>query len=230
MYAVKYNNIVKMIPETIAKIKQGLFSGFRSLPIALAVTTFIFAFMQTNVAFILLFVGLAIIVPISTTLTNLVLDFILSKTSLSPSMWQVPVSAACTIVGSPAPIFGVPTFWMSSIVFFFTYITLNGISLYNREADEAADKNKVLARKSQALIGIILSVIIGIACIIGRILLMGCETGVGVFAALITMIPLAIGWYNFGTECGITDIFGIANGLLPMSAKANAAYVCVNDI
>jgi len=226
------------LSEFISGTKQFLISGFRSFPIILAVTSFILAIFQTNIAFILLFVAIAFIVPIANTFVNTIGEFILTKTSLDPSSYQIPVSAVCTIVSPegltemPATIFGLPSYWLATVVFFFSYLAVNGFSLYNRESSEHADKNAVFARKSQAMMGAVLAIVIGLLFIGMRFIISGCEKGWGLVIALFTMIPLAIGWYRFAAACGadrLVDLFGIANGMLPMSAKANVPYVCVKE-
>lgn len=223
-------------PSLILGMKQFFLNGFRAFPLVLGITAFILAFFQTNIAFILLFVAIAFAVPLSTTLLNTVLEFIITKTSIPPHLWQIPVTSACTIVssaGAPTGIFSLPTFWLSSVVFFFSYLAINGISLYNRANESTADESKVSARKMQALMGTILAIITGIAFVILRVTVSGCESVIGIVTALLTMIPLAYGWYRLAAACGadrLVDLFGIANGLLPMSATSSTPYVCVKDV
>ncbi len=226
-------------PSLILGIKQFFLNGFRAFPLVLGVTAFILAFFQTNIAFILLFTAIAFAVPLATILLNLVLEFIITKTSIPTHLWQIPVTGACTIVGSggltaaPTNIFALPTFWLASVVFFFSYLAINGISLYNRDSEPTADESKVSARKMQALMGAILAIITGLAFIIIRVTVTGCESVIGIVTALLTMTPLAYGWYRLAAACGadrLVDLFGIANGLLPMSAKSSTPYVCVKDV
>ncbi len=225
-----------LIPQIIAGIKQFFLNGFRAFPLVIAVTAFILAFFQTNIAFTLLFVALAFVIPLATTGINVILEFILGLTKLDGSLYKVPTTAACTIVGpggltaTPTAIFGLPTYWMASVVFFFSYIAINGISLYMRDADPAADAGRVTARKTQALVGAGLAIVVGLLFVVVRFMAANCETGIGFVTALITMAPLAFGWYKLASLCGadrLVDLFGIANGFLPLSAQSNQGYVCV---
>jgi hypothetical protein len=122
-----------------------------------------------------------------------------------------------------------PSFWTAQVVFFFAYLIQNAISLYNEEADPKASYSKVLNRKDQALMAIIVSSIVLVALLALRYKLTGCETLFGISIALISMIPLGIGWYYLAEASGIrsADIFGIASRVLPSSAYEPPPMTCV---
>jgi hypothetical protein len=142
-------------------------------------------------------------------------------------MWQLPAAnaEACNIftVGAGASVTTlnvVPSFWMSMIAFFFTYLYVNAIHLYDKQETSKAPKIAVAARKSQAIVSMI--VVMGLA-ILTTILRYGtsCETGLGILVSWILGYGLGYGWYKFMRSCGLgrlDDLFGITNRILPQQS------------
>ncbi len=122
-----------------------------------------------------------------------------------------------------------PSFWTAQVVFFFAYLIQNAIALYNEEPDPKASYAKILTRKEQALTAAIVSSIVLALLLILRYKLTGCETGFGISVALLTMVPLGIGWYYLAQTAGIrsADIFGIAGQILPSQAYEPPPTTCV---
>ncbi len=124
-----------------------------------------------------------------------------------------------------------PSFWMAQVVFFFAYLIQNAVSLYKETPDPKASYAKVLNRKEQALTSAIVSSILLVVLLILRYKLTGCETLFGISVALLTMIPLGIGWYFLAELSGIrsADIFGIAGQILPSAAYEPPPTTCVYE-
>jgi hypothetical protein len=124
-----------------------------------------------------------------------------------------------------------PSFWTAQVVFFFAYLIQNAISLYNEEPDPKAPYAKILNRRDQALTAAIVSSIVLVVLLILRYKITGCETGFGISVALLTMIPLGIGWYYLAEKAGIrsADIFGMAGQILPSQAYEPPPTTCVYD-
>ena len=142
--------------------------------------------------------------------------------------WKLPngTAAACTIFtvgtsgGPPQTINVVPSYWLSMMAFFFTYIFENALFLYKKQENDKAPKQAVTARKSQALISMIVIVALGIVCTMLRYAT-ACETGFGVFVSLLLGGYMAHGWYKFMKVCGmgrLDDLFGISSRILPLQS------------
>jgi hypothetical protein len=125
------------------------------------------------------------------------------------------------------------------IAFFIGYIFTNGIELYNRESTETTinvksdsesdTETKVNKRKSQALIAMA-SIVIFALIAIGYRYYSGCESMLGMILTTALFIYGGHGWYKLLSKVGqdrLSDVFGIANRLLPPSAITNAPIACV---
>lgn len=122
-----------------------------------------------------------------------------------------------------------PSFWMAQLLFFVGYLLQNATSLYNQPSDPMASEAKVKNRREQAITAIVITTIITIAFIAIRYTT-GCETAFGIAIAILTMIPLGVGWYHFASLCGArnSDVFGISAKILPIGASEPPPQVCIN--
>ena len=107
---------------------------------------------------------------------------------------------------------------------------MNALFLYKKQENEKAKKEGVTARKSQALISMIVAVMVGIGFSILRYAT-SCETMFGILISWGLGIGMAIGWYKFMRICGLgrlDDLFGISNRILPLqSYEEITPTVCV---
>jgi divalent metal cation (Fe/Co/Zn/Cd) transporter len=120
-----------------------------------------------------------------------------------------------------------PSYWCASIVFFFTFVFVNGLSLYNFAKGDQSNTDKVGARKTHAVIGMALSLLFGFGLLIWRGT-SGCENVLGLALSLV-FIGVAIGFFKLFEGCGllrIVDLYGIGARLLPTSATAAPTQVC----
>jgi hypothetical protein len=122
-----------------------------------------------------------------------------------------------------------PSFWMAQVLFFVGYLLQNATSLYNQPSDPMASEAKVRNRREQAITAIVITTIITIAFVAIRYTT-GCETAFGIAIAILTMIPLGVGWYHFASLCGArnSDVFGISAKILPIGASEPPPQVCIN--
>jgi hypothetical protein len=114
----------------------------------------------------------------------------------------------------------VPSYWMTMMAFFFTYIFENALFLYRKEENAYATKRGVGARKSQALISMIVVVAVGVV-FTGMRYATACETGLGVLVSLLLGGYMAHGWYKLMRICGfgrLDDLFGISSRILPLQS------------
>lgn len=158
----------------------------------------------------------------STDICKLSIPF-LSSTSLSSKDEE-------TVISSP---------WMAMISFFIGYVIHNAIQLYIVDAspDMGVVTNskpedievKIKNRKTQAMAALISTIVIGIIILSLRAY-SGCE---GFIGFILTATGFGIGgyyWYDLLSSLGqdrLSDIFGIANRILPPSAIQNGPIACV---
>jgi hypothetical protein len=166
------------------------------------------------------------------------LPFLLYLIVRSYFLPQVATYDICNLVPSApgvsrggAPISVAPSFWMAQLLFFVGYLLQNAMELYNQPADPQAPESKVRNRREQAITALVITTLVTTAFVAIRYTT-GCETAFGMGIAVVTMIPLGVGWYKFASLCGArnADVFGIAGKILPMGASEPAPQVCVNTL
>jgi hypothetical protein len=124
--------------------------------------------------------------------------------------------------------------------FFFGYMLTNAVELFKRpdmfqtltvkSTSEPDMSSKVSNRRTQALIAIMTIVIAVIAILAHRIFYSGCDSKVGGLITTVLFGALGWGWFNALSKTGedrLSDLFGIANRLLPPSAITNGPIACI---
>lgn len=230
-----------IIGPFVCGTRQLLSQGFRSLPVILGGAILVLGLIQGNLNFLFFFVGLCILAPTSALILNMLWEILFANTpswlTIPPFLWKLPdaTSEACAIytTGSTLPpvvLNVVPSYWLTMMAFFFTYMYSNASELYKKQETSRAPKSAVEARKSQAMASMILLIAIGILVVLLRYATT-CETGLGVLVSMLLGSSLAHGWYTFMRACGmgrLDDMFGISNRILPMqSYEAPDPTVCV---
>lgn len=212
--------------------------SFLSLPLLLIGWSLFLGSLQGNIGLLVLFLGHLTVVPLTTLLSNTLFEFIFKKMDTGTGSLLSYIQAAntdvCNLVPGKTeyalPFLGVaPSLWMAHILFFFSFLLANGYSVYQMKPADTADPEKVERRKSQALLSMILTGVLLVVLILMRKFLVGCETWTGILVASVTIIPLAIGWYQLARECSArdSDIFGIVQKVLPASAQEPPPTTCV---
>lgn len=212
--------------------------SFLSLPLLLIGWSLFLGSLQGNIGLLVLFLGHLTVVPLTALFSNTLLEFVMKKfdgpAQTLMKLIQVDNSDICSLVPGKTdygvPFVGVaPSLWMSHIVFFFSFLLSNAITLYTMKANENADPEKVERRKSQALLSIILTSVLVVTLMLGRKFLVGCETWLGMGLAIALLGPLGYGWYELARQCSAkdSDIFGIIQSILPDSAQQPPPMTCV---
>ena len=228
--------------DMICSTRVLLTQGFRSLPVLLAGAILTLGLTQANYNLIFFFVGLFLITPIATLILNVIIDFVfgiwpftyIDSKFLSVmgnteqcNLFSTPVLGSAT---SDIPITVVPSFWMTILAFFFSYLFYNAENLYSKPASRNAPKAEVDARKNQSILSMMVLIIFGILFTILRYGT-SCETVFGIFVSWSLGGSLGYGWYKFMRNCGfgrLDDLFGISNQLLPFeSLEDQDPTVCV---
>lgn len=234
----------EFLGDLICGTRNLLIQGFRSLPVFLGSSLLFMGLTQGNLNMLFFFVGLFIVAPTASMIVNLLLEFVfkwLLDSDEGRAWWTVPFATAeqCTLFGTPVrgmesaipgAVSVVPTYWMTIMAFFFTYLLSNASELMKKPTSDKADPTLVSARKSQAILSIsIVSILLLVITVIRY--LTSCETAIGMGIAWILGANLAILWFKFMRACGmgrLEDVFGITNMLLPrQSTDENAPVVCI---
>ena len=214
--------------------------GFRSLPVILSSTILVLGMTQGNINLLFLFVGLAILSPLACFIINVLWELLFSNTpswaTIPAELWKMENATAeqCSMFFSktdiPQTMNVVPSYWLTMMAFFFTYLLLNAYNLYNKQSESKASKAAVDARKSQTIMSMFVIIGISIHFTIFRYSTT-CETGLGVIISWLLGFAIANGWYSFMKNCGLgrlDDVFGISNRLLPMqSYEEPSPTMCV---
>jgi hypothetical protein len=229
--------MAEFIGDLICTTREFIAQGFRSLPVLLGSTALVLGLAQGNFNYLFFFVGMFLLTPLFVILLNggLELGFSFLPQAFEP-LWLVKNAGApqCSIFASGSsaggPMNGVPSFWMSMIAFFIVYLFTNAKALYDKSASSKAPAAAVSARKSQAILSMVVLVALGVLVTLLRFATT-CETGLGVLVSWVLGGVVANYWYTFMKACGLgrfDDLYGIANRILPLqSLEESDPTVCI---
>lgn len=229
----------------INDIRIFMYGGLRTLPFTLAGTMLILGLMSANYAILFFLLGFIVLVPLASTILNYTAD------ALFPATWfKATQNDVCKLVipyatlannsnsSSNTPVTVFTTVWTSMMAFFFGYILMNGIQLINVPSEESEEINNDPTQQqtgskgnriSQAIISIVTSVL-ALLVVFGFRLYTGCETKLGLLFTILIFGWLGVSWYYGLSLIGqnrLSDLFGIANRLLPASAMQNGPVACL---
>jgi hypothetical protein len=228
---------MSLIGQFVCGTKHILSQGFHSLPVILSTTILVLGMTQGNINLLFFFVGLSVLTPLVCLLANILLELLFSKLGVPDYLWKLDQGSAeaCKLINTtvsalPETLTVTPSYWLSIMAFFFTYLILNAQDLYNKQSSSKASKAAVDARKNQTMISMVILTVFAILSTLMRYATT-CENGLGVVLSWILGGSMAYGWYTFMKNCGLgrlDDIFGISNRLLPMqSYEEPSPTVCV---
>jgi hypothetical protein len=234
----------------VIKAKELIHATFRQFPLFLMSTLFILGLMETNIAYLFLLIGSFLLIS-STWLLQALFSFIVGKVPKIAN-WFMSHNGSmqgCSILGGSgraAAIAGgsgivAPSYYIGFISFFFTYVFMNALALYQRQPatiETESAKEKIDNRKYQAGMAMFLCVVFFLLFLAIRLFSFGgCELPVNKMAGGILILLnmtgaswLAVGWYNMLQYCGgdaLSDLFGIIGRLVPTNAKDANPVACV---
>jgi hypothetical protein len=231
---------METLKNIVSDIRTFMYGGITTLPLTLAGTLSILGLFTANYAILFFLIGYLILVPIIAS----IIDFLFSGANIFKASTSdicrlvIPFSTRNSPVGTSEQNV-LSSSWTAMIAFFIGYIFTNALELYNREAEDtqinvttsdASDiSNKVTNRKSQAIIAMISIIVFG-AIVFGFRYYTGCESWLGMGITISLFIMTGHGWYKALSSIGedrLSDMFGIANRLLPPSAISNAPIACI---
>lgn len=221
----------------ISDLRVFLYAGFQSLPLCVAGTFLIIGLFTSNYAMLFFLAGFLIAVPILHFGLDLLLRLIL------PTDWVHTTSDVCRIIvpftnTASATTSQVTSQWMAMMLFFIGYMIRNGGKLMTREPEPTAGveltetqvmelDRKASYRKAQAFVSLLTLVIVAAVLLIVRYRT-GCESILGGIVSL----GFGVGgyyWYELLSAVGqdrLSDLFGVANRLLPPDAIVNGPVMC----
>lgn len=238
------------LKDIISDIQVFLYGGMATLPLTIAGVMAILGLFTANYAMLFFLVGYLILVPIAIGLVNPAFDYLKSFNYIGPvidSLFTTKTTDVCRVVipyttrenpeKSQDEIL-VFSPWLGMVSFFIGYMFNNSRTLYTRETtdgsmnistDATEDKPKTTNRKTQALVALISIIVFALVTLYFRHYT-SCER---FSTALVTVAAFGIAGYSwYLTLSGIgqdrlSDLFGIANRLLPPSALKNGPLACV---
>jgi hypothetical protein len=236
---------MESLKDIVSDIRIFLYGGILTLPLTIAGTLSILGLFTANYAIMFFLLGFLVLAPLTSTIIDKVLTSLLEGKSFNPFKGKTSDVCKVIIPYSMLPVASgqdtsvISTNWTAMVAFFVGYIFTNGLELYNREtidttinvtSSSASDLNTMVTnRKSQAIIAMI-SVIVFALIVFGFRFYTGCESTLGMILTTIGFIFMGHGWYKALSKVGqdrLSDLFGIANRLLPPSAINNAPIACV---
>lgn len=236
---------MESLKDIISDIRIFLYGGILTLPLTIAGTLSIIGLFTANYAILFFLVGFLILAPLSALILNTVLTFFFEGKSFNPfkakmgDICKVLIPYSTLPVGNGEDISMISSGWTAMVAFFIGYIFTNGLELYNRESVDTnitvttssnTDLNTMVTnRKSQAIIAMI-SVIVFALIVFSFRFYTKCESTLGMILTVFGFIFMGNGWYKLLSRIGqdrLSDLFGIANRLLPPSAINNAPIACV---
>ena len=236
---------MESLKDIVSDIRIFLYGGILTLPLTIAGTLSILGLFTANYAIMFFLLGFLVLTPLTATIIDKVLTSLLEGKSFNPfkgktgDICKVIIPYSTLPVASGEDISVISTNWTAMVAFFVGYIFTNGLELYNREtidttinvkSSSASDLNTMVTnRKSQAIIAMI-SVIVFALIVFGFRFYTGCESTLGMILTTFGFIFMGHGWYKALSKVGqdrLSDLFGIANRLLPPSAINNAPIACV---
>jgi len=219
-------------------------SGMASLPLTIGGTMLLLGLCTANYAILFFLVGYLMLIPLLVGGINGLASYMMwdsCKTTLR-DVCHLVIPFQVQEAKEAQEEYIVITPWMTMVAFFLGYILQNAAVLYTRESpdvpiDEAAIKTeedlqgKTVTRKTQAVISLV-TIVVFILIVLKMRYEGECEGVLRMLGASMVGGLLGVGWYSLLREVGqdrLSDLFGIANRLLPPSALANKPIACLPE-
>jgi hypothetical protein len=231
----------------VGGLKEYMYRGVQQLPLILTMITFLFSITTGSIGHTTLFTGLAFVMPLFTLASQLFLGKVLNK--FFPDMesqWKRSRGDTCNIItdynllgklpyyiGQPGV--STPSFWITSIGFFFGYVFANVSETLKEQPVSNANTMAYEKRVTTATYIAFSASIFFILLLVVRFVYMGSCEGGGAFGktlgVMFMVISGLIGWgfYDLSIKCGArsSDLLGILSQILPASATSTTPTVCL---
>ena len=236
------------LKSVISDIRVFLYGGMNTLPLALAGTLLLIGLFTAHYAILFFLVGYLILVPAATFGINGLVGKLVSEETLKAWGLRLKRADICRVVTPFQTLQGGPSNtgeetivfseWLSMIAFFSGYVMNNSWAMYQRDAlndsaevqSKVSTQGKVATRKTQTLLSL-LSVIAFTLAVIYYRSTTGCEGMVQIGLTLAAFGAAGWGWYQWLSSVAqpdqLSDLFGIANRILPAGATVNGPMACI---
>lgn len=241
------SNTFNTLVDVMSDIRNFMYGGMVSLPLTIAGTMLILGLFTANYAFLFFLLGFLVVTPLLSNTIDYLFKLVLG-TANENSLFKGYVSDICkmhipyTTREKPVHVkleHVSSTTWVAMIAFFTGYVFINGFELYRSYDSEngvevpvseaSGVKSKVLNRKSQVLFSMISIIVFFIFAMAYRFK-SGCDSIFGMIPTTVFFTFLGYIWYKAFSSIAqdkLSDLFGIANRLLPSSAITNAPMACI---
>lgn len=223
-----------------------VYGSIANLPLCIGATMLLFGLFTCNYAMLFFLVGFLIAAPLVATAGNKLAEW------LKLNDFQIPTKDVCGIStefkttpsSTGANEYVIISNWFAMMLFFCGYILMNAIQMVIRpeEVDNKIDSGKsqtgkLLNRTTQAYTSIVIISLLIIALCIYRYN-SSCESfaqnswlgGIILIVLGAIYISSGVGWYYLLSQMGedrLSDLFGIANRLLPPGAFQKEPMACL---
>jgi hypothetical protein len=230
------------LTDIISDARIFLYGGLRTLPLTLAGTLLILGLFTANYAILFFLIGFLVLTPFLAIVLNGIFSSILEYMNIAA--FKTKTADICRVI-LPYTTLQNPvgmreenvvfSTWMAMVAFFVGYLFTNGLELLDRKAPttngppSSEMEAKVSARKTQAMLAIGSVLVFGLLVILFR-RYSGCENMYSIILTFLVFMYAGQGWYKMLASVGedrLSDLFGIANRLLPSSATENGPIACV---
>lgn len=228
----------------IGGIKEYVYQGIKSFPLVISSAVLIYTVSTGSIAFMNLFLGLGILMPIYTFVLQKILGIIFNYISPGSLFWRRDSSDICRIVPSYDKkdlqhFLGnqntevIPSYWLMNLSFFIGYCITNAVDSLNKSNCDSLS-NEQDQRNTKALFIIVATSVFALLMLLLRFRYMsGCE-GSGFLGILVSILCAGgaavsgYGIYVASRVCGArtSDLFGILSQILPVSAMSQNPVVC----
>jgi hypothetical protein len=236
--------------NAIGGIKEYTFRGIQELPLVLGLTSLLFTVTTGSIAHGTMALGLGVIMPIFTGISQKLLSILLKWTVPErETEWTRSFSDTCRIIPSYSnkalgyytganESRNIPSFWITSIGFFFGYVLSNSVDTLMKPAAPNSDPVGHEKRNTQALLLLITTSVFFIMLMTVRLVYMRDCEGRGWLGRLISIIfcaaaiGIGYGMYRLSKICGArsSDLFGVLSQILPAAAIAPSPVVCTSEL
>ncbi len=222
----------------ISDIRVFLYSGLQNLPLSLAGTMFILGLFTANYAMLFFLVGFLVLVPFVNLFFDGLLQMILPESLLSKTTDVCGV--LIPFLSNSSNSYHIVSQWIAMISFFIGYMIHNSVKLLTKEPEQTTSlevtekqvkeiEQKASYRRTQAIVSLFTIVVASIFIFISRYQT-GCENMVGYLLGILGYGSAGYFWYLGLSAIGqdrLSDLFGVANRLLPPSAISNRPVACL---
>jgi len=233
----------------IGGIKEYTYRGIQELPLVLGLTSLVFTITTGSVAHGTIALGLGVLMPLYTVIVQNVLSLILKNVIPErETEWTRSSSEVCKLIpnysnklfsyySGNSEGLSIPSYWITSIGFFFGYILSNALDTLLMPALANADPTGHEKRNTQAMLLLITSSIFFLMLITVRFIFMRDCEGRGILGRIISIlfglsaVGIGYGMYNLSKVCGAraSDLFGVLSQILPASSLSPNPVVCTSE-